>query len=199
MKDCRIVQKRAAVAQPNVNWGLGLERDIHTFANLRLPLNASGTTEFYAFGGVSDRDGTGNGFFRKPQNSRNWPEIYPMGFLPEFRPNVKDYSAAAGVRGAIAGWATDLGMNYGYNGFDFNLRNTLNSSLGPSLSKATAPGPDGRLGTSDDPGIPNQTSFYAGALRRGEFNTTLNLSNLLEMGLPNPVNVAGGAAFRTEN
>jgi len=199
VKDCRIVQKRAAVAQPNVNWGLGLERDIHTFANLRLPLNASGTTEFYAFGGVSDRDGTGNGFFRKPQNSRNWPEIYPMGFLPEFRPNVKDYSAAAGVRGAIAGWATDLGMNYGYNGFDFNLRNTLNTSLGPSLSKATAPGPDGRLGTSDDPGIPNQTSFYAGALRRGEFNTTLNLSKSLELGLPNPVNFAVGAAFRTEN
>lgn len=199
VKDCRIVQKRAAVAQPNVNWGLGLERDIHTFANLRLPLNASGTTEFYAFGGYSDRDGTGNGFFRKPQNSRNWPQIYPMGFLPEFRPDVKDYSGAAGVRGTLGGWATDLGMNYGYNSFDFNLRNTLNSSLGPSLSRPTAPGPDGRLGTSDDPGIPNQTSFYAGALRRGEFNTTLSLSKSMEMGLPNPVNVAVGAAFRSES
>jgi iron complex outermembrane recepter protein len=197
--NCRVVIKRTGVPQPNVNWGLGLERDIHTFANLRLPLNESGSTELYAFGGYSDRDGTGNGFFRKPQNSRNWAQIYPLGFLPEFRPDVKDYSGAAGVRGQAGGWALDLGANYGFNSFDFNLRNTLNTSLGPSLSKPTAPGPDRRLGTADDPGIPNQTSFYAGALRRGEFNTTFSMSKALEWGLPKPVNVALGAAFRRES
>lgn len=196
--NCRVVIKRTGVPQPNVNWGLGLERDIHTFANLRLPLNQSGTSELYAFGGYSDRDGTGNGFFRKPRNSRNWPEIYPLGFLPEFRPDVKDYSAAAGVRAQAGGWALDLGSNYGYNSFDFNLRNTLNTSLGPSLSVPTAPGPDRRLGTADDPGIPNQTSFYAGALRRGEFNTTFSMSKAVGWGLPRPVNVALGAAFRRE-
>ena len=197
--NCRVVIKRNGVQQPNVHWGDGIERDIHTFANLRLPLNADGSTEFYAFGGYSDRDGTGNGFFRKPRNSRNWPQIYPLGFLPEFRPNVIDYSAAGGFRTKLGGWATDVGANYGYNGFDFNLRNTLNSSLGPSLTRPTAPGPDGRLGTSDDPGIPNQTSFDAGALRRGEFNAGVNLSKSMSLGLANPVNVAVGAAFRSEN
>lgn len=90
-------------------------------------------------------------------------------------------------------------MNYGYNSFQFNLRNTLNSSLGPNLSTPTAPGPDGRLGTADDPRIPNQTSFDAGALKRGEFNLGLSLAKSLELGLPNPVNVAVGAAFRSEN
>lgn len=198
VQDCRVVSKRTGVPQPNVHWGDGIERDIHTFANLRLPLNASGTTELYAFGGYSDRDGTGNGFFRKPQNSRNWSQIYPLGFLPEFRPDVIDYSAAGGVRTTLGGWSTDLGMNYGYNSFQFNLRNTLNSSLGPSLSTPTAPGPDGRLGTSDDPRIPNQTSFEAGALKRGEFNLSLSLAKSLDLGLPNPVNVAVGAAFRDE-
>ena len=196
--NCRVVIKRNGVQQPNVHWGDGVERDIHTFANLRLPLNADGSTEFYAFGGYSDRDGTGNGFFRKPRNSRNWPQIYPLGFLPEFRPNVIDYSAAGGFRTNLGGWAADVGANYGYNGFDFNLRNTLNSSLGPSLTRPTAPGPDGRLGTSDDPGIPNQTSFDAGALRRGEFNAGVNLSKSMSLGLANPVNVAVGAAFRNE-
>jgi iron complex outermembrane receptor protein len=196
---CRVVTKRTGVPQPNVHWGDGLERDIHTFANLRLPLNEGGTAELYAFGGYSDRDGTGNGFFRKPRNSRNWPEIYPLGFLPEFRPDVKDYSAATGIRTTVGGWATDLGTSYGYNSFQFNLRNTLNSSLGPSLTRATAPGADGRLGTADDPGIPNQTSFDAGGLRRGEFNTTLSLSRPFEMGLRNPVNVAVGLAFRRES
>ncbi len=196
--DCRVVIKRNGVQQPNVHWGDGLERDLHSFANLRLPLNADGTTEFYAFGGYSDRDGTGNGFFRKPRNSRNWAQIYPLGFLPEFRPSVIDYSGAAGIRTMLGGWSADVGANYGYNGFDFNLRNTLNSSLGPSLTRPTAPGPDGRLGTADDPGIPNQTAFFAGALQRGEFNATFNASRQVEMGLPAPVNVAVGAAFRRE-
>ena len=197
--NCRVIIKRTGVAQPNVHWGDGIERDIHTFANLRLPLSADGTTELYAFGGYSDRDGTGNGFFRKPRNSRNWSEIYPLGFLPEFRPNVIDYSAAGGVRTDFGGWATDISANYGYDGFDFNLRNTLNSSLGPSLSTPTAPGRDGVRGTADDPGIPNQTAFFAGALRRGEFNLGVNLSKAMEMGLANAVNVAVGVAFRREN
>ncbi|MGH7713694.1 MAG: TonB-dependent receptor, partial [Gemmatimonadaceae bacterium] len=196
---CRVVIKRANVQQPNVHWGDGLERDVQTFANLRIPISQSGTTEFYAFGGWADRDGTGNGFFRKPRNNRNWPEIYPTGFLPQFRPEVRDYSAAGGVRTLMSGWATDLGASYGYNSFQFNLENTLNSSLGPSLTTPTAPGRDGRLGTADDPGIPNQTRFDAGALKRGEFNTTLSLSKMMDLGMPKPVNVAVGAAFRRES
>lgn len=197
--NCRVVIKRANVQQPNVHWGDGLERDIQTFANLRVPVNPSGTTELYAFGGWADRDGTGNGFFRKPLNNRNWPEIYPTGFLPQFRPNVRDYSAAGGIRGVMGGWATDLGASYGYNSFQFNLERTLNSSLGPSLTTPTAPGKDGMLGTADDPRIPNQTSFDAGALKRGEFNTMLSLSKMMDLGMPKPVNVAVGAAFRREN
>ena len=196
--NCRVVIKRTGVPQPNVHWGDGLEHDVHTFANFKLPLNDAGTTELYAFGGYSDRDGTGNGFFRKPTNSRNWSEIYPLGFLPEFRPEVIDYSAAGGIRLNSMGWAMDFGTSYGFNSFEFNLRNTLNSSLGPSLSVPTAPGPDGQLGTSDDPGIPNQTSFDAGALRRGEFNASANFSRLMSLGLPREVNVAWGAAFRRE-
>jgi iron complex outermembrane receptor protein len=101
--DCRVVIKRANVDQPNVHW----------FANFKLPLNDDATTELYSFGGYSNRLGTGNGFFRKPQNSRNWPEIYPTGFLPEFQPTVIDYSAAGGIRSNTKGWLTDIGASYG--------------------------------------------------------------------------------------
>ena len=197
--NCAVVFKRNGVSQPNVHWGDGMENDIHLFTNLRLPISEDGNTEFYAFGGFSNREGTGNGFFRKPQNSRNWAEIYPLGFLPEFRPKVIDYSAAGGIRTILSGWSVDAGLTYGYNSFDFNLRNTLNSSLGPSLSTATAPGPDGILGTADDPRIPNQTSFYAGALRRGEFNAQVSASKSMDLGMTSPVNVAIGAAFRSES
>jgi iron complex outermembrane receptor protein len=197
--NCSVVIKRSNVQQPNVHWGDGAERDVHTFANFKLPLNADATTELYSFGGYSNRLGTGNGFFRKPQNSRNWPEIYPTGFLPEFQPTVIDYSAAGGIRSNSKGWITDVGASYGFNSFDFFLRNTLNSSLGPSLVTPTAPGPDGVLGTSDDPGIPNQTSFDAGGLRHGEMNLSANASRLMSLGLPREVNVAVGATFRRES
>jgi len=193
-----IIQKRNGVPQPVNHLGDGLERDLLSFANLRMPLNATGSTEFYAFGGYSNRVGTGNGFFRKPLNNRNWPEIYPNGFLPEFRPNVNDYSAAGGIRTSFSGWAVDAGGSYGRNTFDYRLRNTLNASLGPCLVTPCAPGADGILGNADDPGIPNQTTFDAGSLKRGEFLAGLNLYKALDLGLPNPVSVAFGGAYRRE-
>jgi len=194
----KIIQKRNGVPQPVNHLGDGLERDLLSFANLRMPLNESGSTEFYAFGGYSNRVGTGNGYFRKPLNNRNWPTIYPDGFLPEFRPNVNDYSAAGGIRTSFSGWAVDAGGSYGRNTFDYRLRNTLNPSLGPCLVTACAPGADGVFGNADDPGIPNQTSFDAGSLKRGEFLAGLNLYKALDLGLPNTVSVAFGGAYRRE-
>jgi iron complex outermembrane recepter protein len=193
-----ITQKRNGIPQPVNHLGDGLERDILSFANLRMPVNASGSTEFYAFGGYSNRVGTGNGFYRAPLSNRNWPTIYPNGFLPEFRPNVNDYSAAGGIRTSVSGWAVDAGGSYGRNTFDYRLRNTLNPSLGPCLVTPCAPGADGVLGNADDPTIPNQTSFDAGSLKRGEFLAGLNLYKALELGLPNPVSLAFGGAYRRE-
>src|SRR5947207_8005185 len=69
------VVKRHAVPQPNHHWGDGLEKDIMTLGNFRLPLNDGGTSEFYAFGGYSYRHGTGNAYRRYGGNSRNWPDI----------------------------------------------------------------------------------------------------------------------------
>ena len=149
-----IIHKNNSLHQPNYHWGDGLEKDAMTFANFRMPLNAAGTSEVYAFGGYSHRLGTGNGYFRYFDSARNWQELYPQGFLPEFSPNVNDYSAAGGVRTSVGGWSLDFGGSYGLSQFDYNLQNTNNASLGPCLDTPCAPGPDGVLGTADDPGIP---------------------------------------------
>ena len=194
----QILDKRNSLKQPNYHWGDGLEKDAMTFANFRMPLNTAGTAEFYAFGGYSHRRGTGNGFWRYFDGTRNWQEIYPQGFLPEFHPNVNDYSGAAGFRTSFSGWAFDIGGSYGKNTFDYDLENTLNSSLGPCLDTPCAPGADGILGNSDDPNIPNQTSFDAGRLARSELLGGINLAKSLSLGLPGPVNVALGAAYRHE-
>lgn len=198
--DGRIIVKRNPVSQPNHHWGDGLERDLLSLANLRLPLSDAGTSELYAFGGYSFREGTGNGYRRYAASARNWPAIFPLGFLPEFNPDVTDYSAAAGVRALTGGWSLDIGASFGHNDFEYNLRNTLNASLGPCLDPATpcAPGDDGILGNSDDPGIPNQTAFFAGRLRREEIGAGVTAGRALALGLPAPVSVAVGAAFRSE-
>src|SRR6266702_3448934 len=201
----RIIVKRNPVPQPNHHWGDGLEKDIMTMANFRLPLNDRGTTELYSFGGWSYRKGTGNGYRRCAVdcasfiNGRSWPQIYPLGYLPEFAPNVSDYSAAGGIRTVTNGWSVELGTAYGYNRFDYHLRHTLNVSLGPCLDPPNpcAPGPDSTLGTADD--MANQTSFYAGSLRRGEWTTGINAAKAMTLGLSAPVNVAVGASFRRED
>src|SRR5262249_54923292 len=154
--DGKVVQKRNPVPQPNYHWGDGLERDVLTMASANLPLGAHG--EAYAFGGYSNRLGSGNGYRRYPEDDKNWRTIYPLGFLPEFRPTVTDFSMAGGVKGVVKDWNVGADASFGHNGFRYDLRHTLNASLGGSLSAPTAPGPDTILGTPDDPGIPNQTS-----------------------------------------
>src|SRR5882672_8279777 len=200
----KVIVYRNPVSQPNHHWGDGLEKDVMTMANFRLPLNDQGTTEIYSFGGYSVRKGTGNGYRRCAVDCasfiqfRSWPQIYPLGYLPEFAPTVNDYSLAGGSRAATHGWSLALGPSYGFNRFDYNLRHTLNVSLGPCLDPANpcAPGPDSIPGTGDE--IANQTSFFAGRLRRGELTVGVNAAKTMTLGLPQPVNVAIGAAFRRE-
>lgn len=197
VEDGKIVEKRNAVPQPNYHWGDGAEQSLMTFANLQLPL-ADGNAALYGFGGYSAREGTGYGYFRTSMDDRNWPEIHPLGFLPRFVPDVLDLSAAGGVRGLLRGWTYDAGATYGHNRFEFNLENTLNASLGPCLATACAPGEDGVLGNADDPGIPNQTSFFAGEVRLDETVISLDVNRQLPLGLASPINVALGAAWRSE-
>jgi iron complex outermembrane recepter protein len=202
----QVVVKRNATDQPNHHWGDGLEKDVMTLANLTLPLNPDGTSELYAFGGYSYRQGTGNGYRRCAVTcgsfitGRSWAEIYPLGFLPEFNPRVTDYSVAGGFRTVAGGWSVDVGASFGHNDFEYRLRNTLNLSLGPCLDPANpcAPGANGTFGDGDDPGIPNQTSFYAGTVARDEVGATLTAARQLSLGLPAPVSLAVGAAFRSE-
>jgi iron complex outermembrane receptor protein len=194
----QVIHKNNPVAQPNHHWGDGLERDALAFANFRLPVNESGSTELYSFGGYSHRNGIGNPYRRYFDSGRNWQDIYPLGFLPTIGGLVTDYSMAGGLRGVVSGWNYELGTEFGHNDFEYEIGNTLNASLGPCLDVACAPGLDGVLGTADDPGIPNQTSFFAGRVLREEWITALNIAKPVELGLPNAVNLAFGAAFRRE-
>ena len=101
--------------------------------------------------------------------------------------------------GVVSGWNYDAGVEFGHSDFDYNMTTTNNASLGPCLDVPCAPGPDRILGTADDPGIPNQTEFFSGRLLRDELIAAVNVARPVEIGLPAPLNLAFGAAFRQEN
>lgn len=170
-----------AVPQPNHHWGDSDARDIIGFANTNIPINDSGTASFYGFGGWSRRDGSHGGFYRRALDARNWRQIYPLGFLPLIEPKVEDYSGTAGVRGVSANnlfW--DVSAQYGHNRFDFNIANTLNTSLGPNTP-------------------PNKTNFYSGSLEFNHVLVNADLTREFDVGLAGPLNVAGGLEYRREN
>ncbi|HXI13209.1 MAG TPA: TonB-dependent receptor [Thermoanaerobaculia bacterium] len=169
-----------AVPQPNHHWGDSEAKDIIGLVHGQLPLNDQGSNVLYGFGLWGQRKGSHGGFYRRAIDPRNRPEIYPLGFLPLIEPEVEDRSFTVGNRGQLRGWFYDLSGQYGDNSFDFNLTNTLNTSLGPSLSS-------------------NQTEFYAGSLKFGQFVGNFDISRPYNFGLAGPVNVAAGIEFRREN
>jgi iron complex outermembrane receptor protein len=169
-----------AVPQPNHHWGDSEATDIIAWANANMPLNDDATTNFYAFGGWSRRDGSHGGFYRRAIQDTNWPQIYPLGFLPLIEPDVVDYSGTAGVRGILSNFFWDVSAQYGHNRFDFNIRDSLNVSLGPSIP-------------------PNKTNFYSGGLEFNHLVANLDVTRELAVGLAGPLNVAGGLEYRHEN
>lgn len=174
--DPRPQGSRDPVPQPNHHWGDAETEDIMAFFNGSMPVGASGSTSFYTFGGASRREGSHGGFFRRANENRNLPSIYPNGFLPLIEPEVTDISAAFGLRGARGDWFWDVSTEYGDNEFQFNVTDSLNVSMGP-----TTP-----------------TEFDAGALGFDQWVTNLDLSRAFGIGLAGPLNVAFGLEFRRE-
>jgi iron complex outermembrane receptor protein len=95
-----------AVAEPNHRWGDPNARDTMVFLNANVPVNRAQTRFVYAFGGYSRRDADSAGFFRRALDVRNWPQIYPQGFLPLIEPTVVDASGEGGIRGMSHQWRT---------------------------------------------------------------------------------------------
>ena len=121
------------------------------FFNAGLPVGDAG--EWYAFGGLSRREGVSTGAYRFRYNyweglrsgddtwdsvvpnainfhERNTHPVYPDGFLPYEESRIDDLSIAAGWRGAMGSWDLDLSATYGENEFQFGVSDTINASIG---------------------------------------------------------------------
>jgi iron complex outermembrane receptor protein len=166
---------RNAVAQPSHWVGDPETTDVLTFINAQVPVGE--TNFFYAFGGYSKRDAVAPGFYRRAlQFTQNWPQIYPIGFLPLIETAIDDSSGTIGMRGTRNDWYWDASLQGGRNSMDFNITNTLNASLGPT----------------------SKTEFYAGTFVGDQVLLNVDLSREFDAGLAGPLNVAFGTEFRRE-
>lgn len=143
------------------------------FANIEVPVNDN--WKVYTFGGYSFRQGTSGGFFRRPNQSRTFTGIYENGYLPQIGTSIQDLSLSTGIKGNWEGWDIDFSNTFGQNSFDYNIRNTGNTSL-----RFTSP-----------------SEFNAGGLRFSQ--NTLNLDFSKKYDVWNGLNIAFGAEHRYEN
>lgn len=133
--------------------------------------------EAYGWAGYQDRDSTSAAFPRLSNNANNVASVYPNGFLPKIAINSKDTSAAAGLRGELAGWNADFNLVYGRNALDFRTEDSINSTYG-----AASP-----------------TDFDSGALIYDQLVLSADFTRSFEVGLSGPLNFAWGVEQRWEN
>ena len=135
---------------------------------------------FYSYGIASRREALSNGFFRSAADARNIPSVYPDGFLPGIFNVSKDVAWVGGFKTSTEGGTNiDISYNYGQNHLTFDVRNSLNRSLGITIT-------------------PVQTEFYAGALEVTQNVLNLDFDKALDWGLAYPVTASWGAEWRGE-
>lgn len=105
-------------------------------------------------------------------------ELFPGGFTPRFGGKVTDVFWVTGVKGEIANdWQIDVSANIGYSKIDYEIRNTLNPSLGPL----------------------SPTTFSPGGAVQIERSINVDLRRTFELGLAEPLHFATGIEWRREN
>ncbi|MEW6982407.1 TonB-dependent receptor plug domain-containing protein [Colwelliaceae bacterium 6471] len=109
-------------------------------------------------------------------------QIMPGGYTPAFGGNITDTSLVIGTKGEIKGGFLDeayydISGSVGRNESDFNLKNTLNPSLG----------------------LATPTEFDTGKYIQLEKTFNFDIVKSVDVGLEEPLNVAGGIEWREES
>jgi iron complex outermembrane receptor protein len=160
----------------NHRYGDAKTQDMKLFVNAGVPLGPD--INLYAFGSYNFRDGESAAFYRRPlaADGRSIAAIYPDGFLPLINTTLEDISGTTGIKGDVSGFHYDLSIGTAENKFDFQIKNSLNRSFGP-----TSP-----------------TAFDSGGLRYTQTVANLDLSREIEVGSLSNVTLAVGGEYRRE-
>ena len=167
-------------ATANTNYGSFYGRStndttIDTAYNLTAPLGNDLTV--YSFATLSNRKiKDARGAYR-PDDLSSLPQIYPNGFQAYRLIHETDFQVAAGVKGRLLGWDWDLSSTFGRDYDWLGADNTLNASLGPSVT---------------------QTSFFMGTQEFDQLTNNLDVTREFRIGLAKPLEVSWGVEHRWE-
>ncbi|MCK5871787.1 MAG: TonB-dependent receptor [Methylococcales bacterium] len=143
--------------------------------NSEIPL--SNALIFYLNGSMNYRRTESSVFFRRALDNRTVRDFYPNGFLPLLGSTILDYSSTLGVKGKTPfdlSW--DLSHTVGGNYLDYDVKNSVNASLGTA----------------------SPTSFNAGGLNSRQHTTNLDLFKKIDWGFDKPLEMALGFEWRYE-
>jgi iron complex outermembrane recepter protein len=111
-------------------------------------------------------------------NCFGFAEILPGGFTPRFGGELVDLAGYLGMKGKLGKVNYDVSFGAGLSDIDFNIRNTINPSLGPNTP----------------------TSFRPGGQIQLEKTFNLDLSyEVAVASFASPLNIAGGFEWRNES
>lgn len=130
----------------------------------------------YAYGGVQNKDTESAATARAFNNGNNVLSVYPNGFLPLIATHINDYNLYGGLKGPAYGIDWDISASWGRNALDYRVNNTINASYGAASPR----------------------EFRAGGLEYEQAVLSIDGVRPLEVGLAEPLNLAFGAEYRTE-
>jgi len=168
--------REAGYDRLNHHYGEGELDDISLFFNSSFPFGESGSS-FYAFGGLSRRNGLSPCFFRRSGDDPTVRSIHPNGFLPQIATKIDDYSFSTGISGTLGTWMYDLSETYGSNAIDMQLENSNNVSMGTS----------------------SPTDFDVGGISFAQATTNIDFYREFPFPTGTPLSFAVGSEFRWEN
>lgn len=179
--DNQVINERGFSRKKNMAVGNSAVDNYGFMVNMGAPL--AERVNFFLTAGTNYRQGEAAGFYRYPkQTAQVNTLLYPDGFLPEIKSDIRDNSITAGLDGETkSGIRWDISNTYGGNGFRFTIDNTNNASQF-GLGRAA------------------QSKFYAGKLSFNQNTANLNLAKDFgrQMNLKS-FNVAVGGEYRTDN
>lgn len=184
---------RAPAAKKDLamNWGDPDSEATRVFINSGIDL--TDTASIYLFGNYGASKANGSFYYRPNDRSHgvtgpvmpvagdpngfSFGEWFPTGFTPRFYGDVKDASIVGGFKHELeSGLTYNIGGSFGRSQIDYDLKNTVNPSLGPASPR----------------------EFYVGRLVQEEENLNVDLSYPVEIGWATPLNIAVGTEFRRE-
>ncbi|SNS27086.1 TonB-dependent receptor plug domain-containing protein [Sphingopyxis indica] len=140
-----------------------------------------GDFDLYSFGSYGHKYARAYENYRTPGIvvAADGTPFYPTGFSPLEAVRETDYSVTGGIKGMFGDLGFDLASTYGDDFVGVYVENSANASL------------------YADTGF-TPTEFHDGDFKATQWTNTLDLTYPLEIGLPEPVNIAAGLEWRRE-